>query len=403
MTVIDKDDRKAISSFGEIFWIFLKLGLTCFGGPVAHIGYFREEFVVRRKWLTDGDYADLVALSQFLPGPASSKVGFTLGLIRGGGLGGGLAAWLGFTLPSAIILFAAAMSAGSLSGPTAEAVIHGLKLVAVVVVAHAVFGMMRSLTPDRTRLAIGLAALAIVILFAGAWAQILAIFAGLLAGMFLCRETNEPVAADYLHDLVPIRAGAIALTLFGLLFLVPVAVAGMAADLFSVFYRAGALVFGGGHVLLPLLESELVSPGLVTVERFLAGYGITQAMPGPLFTFAAWLGAVSNTQLVPAVAAGIALVAVFLPGMLLAYGVLPFWASLRRSKLMRSAMRGGNAAVVGILAGALYDPVWTSSVISPLDFLTVAIGLALLASWRVSPLMVVFLVTGFATFSRLLA
>ncbi len=284
---------------GEVFKTFLKLGLSSFGGPIAHLGYFRDELVVRRKWLDDTAYADLVALCQFLPGPASSQVGFSLGILRGNGLLGGLAAWLAFTMPSAVILFAFAMGAAAFTGPVAEGFLHGLKLVAVAVVAQAIWGMSRTLTPDRTRAGIALAAIAIVVFFAGSFGQIAAIALGACAGLWLCRGEVAPHSGDLNFPVTP-RAGVIALALFAALLLIPPFVASASGSqvlaLFNAFYRSGALVFGGGHVVLPLLQAQVVTPGWVSTEAFLAGYGMAQAVPGPLFTFAAYLGAVMGLR-----------------------------------------------------------------------------------------------------------
>jgi chromate transporter len=375
-------------SFIEIFGVFLWLGLTCFGGPIAHLGYFRDEFVSRRRWLGEEAYADLVALSQFLPGPASSKVGFSIGLMRGGGLTGGLAAWLGFTMPSAVALVAFALLAGSLPA----GFVHGLKLVAVVVVAQAVWGMAGSLTPDRQRATIAVVAVGLIALVGPSWGQIGAILLGAAAGLAIL--PSSPAPAGPVPGLpVSRRAGAVSLLLFGLLLvLLPlVATQGQGLALFDAFYRSGALVFGGGHVLLPLLQSEVVASGWVPLESFLAGYGLTQAVPGPLFTFAAYLGAVAGPEPNGIAGAAIALVAVFLPGLLLAYGILPFWQVLRGQGWARSAMRGANAAVVGILAAALYDPVWTSAVVGPADFALALGGFLLLQGWKLPPWTVVCL------------
>jgi chromate transporter len=351
-------------SAGEIFRVFLKLGLTSFGGPIAHLGYFRDEVVVRRKWLDEAAYADLVALCQFLPGPASSQVGFSLGVLRGNGLVGGLAAWLAFTMPSAFVLFAFAMSTTAFVGPAANGILHGLKLVAVAVVAQAVWGMTRTLTPDRARAAIALAAIAIVVFFAGSFGQEAAIALGAGAGFWLCQEEAAPVS-EHLNIPVTRTAGVIALILFSMLLLISPIVASAASSkslvVFDAFYRSGALVFGGGHVVLPLLQAQVVAPGWVTNEVFLAGYGLAQAVPGPLFTFAAYLGAMMVPAQNAITGAVIALVALMLPGLLIVYGMIPFWDALRRRPAAQAAMRGTNAAVVGILGAALYNPVWTSA------------------------------------------
>ena len=388
-------DWKSPVTFFAIFWIFLQLGLTSFGGPIAHLGYFRNEFVVRRRWLSEESYGDLVALCQFMPGPASSQVGFSLGILRGNGLGGGIAAWLGFTLPSAVILFAFAFGAASFTGSLAEGLFHGLKLVAVAVVAHAIWGMARSLTPDRQRVAIALVAVLIVVFFGGSAGQMVAIAIGALAGIWLCRGQNSSVIQGRLTFPVTRRAGIAAFVLFTLLLIgVPLLVAltgNKPLSLFASFYRSGSLVFGGGHVVLPLLREATVVPGLVTNESFLAGYGLAQAVPGPLFTFAAYLGADARLATDPVSGSAIALIAIFLPGLLLVYGMLPFWDRFRRRSTAQYAMRGANAAVVGILCSALYDPVWTSAVHDAGDFAIALTGFLLLTVWKTAPWVVVTL------------
>ena len=376
----------------EVFRAFLRLGLTSFGGPVAHLGYFRDDLVLRRGWIDEPGYADLVALCQFLPGPASSQVGFALGVLRGGGLIGGLAAWLGFTLPSALVLLAFALSAGALTGPFATSFLHGLKLVAVAVIAQAVWGMARTLTPDRARAGIALGALAIVALAPVFLGQIGAIVAGAIAGLALCRAaTAAPVGR--LNFPISRRAGFAALALFGALVVLPPLIGGAGVALFEAFYRSGALVFGGGHVVLPLLQAAVVGPHGVSGANFLAGYGLTQAMPGPLFTFAAYLGAVMPSAPTGVIGSLIALVAIFLPGLLLVYGALPFWDDLRGVSAMQAAMRGANAAVVGILGMALYRPIFTSAVLTPRDFLLAAGGFLSLAVWKAPPWRVVVALT----------
>ena len=376
---------------GEVFSTFLKLGVTSFGGPIAHLGYFRDELVVRRKWIDEAGYADLVALCQFLPGPASSQVGFALGLLRAGPLGA-LAAWTAFTLPSAILLLLFAMVAASIEGPVGTGLLHGLKIVAVAVVAQAVWGMAKSLAPDRERASIALAGVICVVFLAGAFGQILALAVGAIAGLAFCR-TNATRQAAHLAFRVPKSIGYIALAIFALLLAFLPVIAAMAGSqglsLFDAFYRAGALVFGGGHVVLPLLQSEVVATGWVTKDAFIAGYGATQAVPGPLFTFAAYLGAVVGPQPNGIAGAAIALIAIFLPGMLLLVGALPFWEGFRRHLLAQAAMRGANAAVVGILGAALYDPVWTSAIFTQKDFALALIGFILLTLWKTPPWIVV--------------
>jgi chromate transporter len=400
----DDEVRRPGGSLGEVFAAFLKLGLTSFGGPIAHIGYFHNEFVERRKWLDETSYADLVALCQFLPGPASSQVGFSLGVLRGNGLLGGLAAWLGFTMPSALIMFAFAEGAAAFTGTAADGFLHGLKLVAVAVVAQAIWGMARTLAPDRPRAGIALAAVAIVVFFAGSLAQIAAIALGAGAGLWLCRG-DVARDAGQLNFPVSKRAGAIALFLFAALLLIPPAVATAASSqglaLFNAFYRSGALVFGGGHVVLPLLQAQVVTPGWVSNETILAGYGLAQAVPGPLFTFAAYLGAVTGPAPNGLTGAAISLVALMLPGMLLVYGMLPFWSALRTYPAAQAAMRGTNAAVVGILGAALYNPVWTSAVLTPRDFVFAVAGFLLLTVWKMPPWIVVVLLAAVGVLSAL--
>lgn len=378
-------------SANEVFWAFLKLGLTSFGGPIAHLGYFRDDFVVRRRWIDEAGYADLVALCQFLPGPASSQVGFALGLRRAGPLGA-LAAWVAFTGPSMLLMLAFAFSVSSISGQTGVAAIHGLKLVAVAIVAHAVWGMARTLTPDVPRAGIAIAALAVVILADGAWGQVGAILLGAASGFRLCRGRAESLTAAAGFR-VPPAAGAVCLSLFvGLFVVLPLIFAATGSQgvaLFDSFYRAGALVFGGGHVVLPLLQAEVVGPQWIDDQTFLAGYGAAQALPGPLFAFAAYLGAVVGPTPNGVAGAAPALVAVFLPGFLILVGALPFWDRLRTHPRALAALRGVNAAVVGILAAALYDPVWTNAVLNTYDVAVAAAGFLLLALWRVAPWIVV--------------
>jgi chromate transporter len=375
----------------EVLAAFSKLGLTSFGGPIAHIGYFREELVVRRRWLEDADYTDLVALCQFLPGPASSQVGFSLGLVRAGYLGG-LAAWAGFTLPSAILMTAFAFGASALDGPIGNGILHGLKLVAVAIVAQAVWGMARSLCPDRTRASIAGIAVLILVFGASSVAQIGTIVMGGIAGWWLCR-TGTTTSSKFVRVPVSRRVGGIALCLFFLLLLILPAMRDFSQGigLFDAFYRSGALVFGGGHVVLPLLSSAFVAPGWVSQESFLAGYGAAQAVPGPLFSFAAYLGAA--VRVLPHGVAGAALgvIGIFLPGLLVLLGALPFWDVFRQRSSAQAAMRGINAAVVGILGAALYNPLWTSAVKSPGDFAVALAGFILLVDWRAPPLLVVVL------------
>ncbi|VVE26676.1 putative chromate transport protein [Pandoraea terrigena] len=381
----------------EVLWAFLMLGLTSFGGPVAHIGYFRREFVERRRWLDDASFIDLVGLCQFLPGPASSQVGFSLGLQRAGWLGG-IAAWCGFTLPSILLLLVFAIVAPHLGGPVGDGVLHGLKLVAVAVVAQAVWDMARRLCPDTRRAGIALAAMTVLALTTTQFAQLIVIVLGAGLGVLLLRS-GHPLAAQPLT--LPSRfrishaTGVIALILFCAL------LAGLPAlrhltdersvAIFDGFYRSGALVFGGGHVVLPLLQAQTVATGWVSNSAFLAGYGAAQAVPGPLFTFATYLGWLSGSPAHPWLGAMLATVGIFLPGLLLVVAALPHWQALRERASAAAMLAGVNAAVVGILASALYSPVWTSAVHSAADFAVAAIAFVLLTRWKAPPLAVVAL------------
>ncbi len=383
-------DRKTGSPL-EVLLIFLRLGVTCFGGPIAHIGYFREEFVVRRQWLDEHAYGDLVGLCQFLPGPASSQVGFSLGLMRAGYLGG-LAAWIGFTIPSAIALVLFAYGASALKGPIGGGLLHGLKLVAVAIVAQAVWGMARTLCPDRQRASIAVIAALIILFSTSSAAQIGAIALGGIAGLWLCRASPATVSG---HVTMPVSRGvglAAVATFFLLLIGLPI-LRGTGAPhslaLFDAFYRSGALVFGGGHVVLPLLREAFVTPGWISDDSFLAGYGAAQAVPGPLFTFAAYLGSIVKPSQHGIPGAVLGLIGIFLPGILVLLGALPFWDAFRTRPAAQAVMRGVNAAVVGLLGAALYNPVWTTSVKSPGDFGIALVGFALLTVWRAPPLIVV--------------
>ena len=374
----------------QVFLIFLRLGLTSFGGPVAHISYFREEFVHRRRWLSDTRYADLVALCQFVPGPASSQVGMGIGMALGG-VRGSLMAWLGFTMPSAIVLAVLGITFVHFDLAAIDNVIRGLKLVAVGVVAHALVGMARNLCPDVPRATIAAVAAGVMIVSDTVLAQFGVIIGGMIAGFILLRTVTEPESYD-----VPTshstKGAFFALGLFfALLAGLPIVAYFDHSGLFAVidgFYRSGALVFGGGHVVLPLLEAAVVDPGWVNQEAFLAGYGATQAVPGPIFTFAAYLGAVlhavegSGTWLISSVTALITLIAIFLPAWLLVIGILPFWDRVRHVQSMRAGLLGVNAAVVGLLAAVLYDPIWTGAIHDAVDIVCVAVAFAIL-QWRV--------------------
>ncbi len=377
--------RPAQGTPGEVLTAFLKLGLTSFGGPIAHLGYFREELVNRRKWLSDRAYADLVALCQFLPGPASSQVGFALGMMRAGWMGA-LAAFTAFTLPSALVLLVFAMTAASIAGPVGTGALHGLKIVAVAIVAQAVWGMAKNLCPDKERAAIAVVAVAMLAFLPGAIGMVGAIVVGAALGLALGRGTGAPIGG---HITMPVtrRIAGLALVIFvGLLVLLPLlAGQGQALTVIDSFYRAGALVFGGGHVVLPLLEAEVVQTGWVTPDAFLAGYGAAQAVPGPLFTFAAYLGAVLGPEPNGVVGSVIALVAVFLPGFLILIGVLPYWDQFRSMARAQSLMQGANAAVVGILGAALYSPVFTSAIGDMRDFTLALACFVLLMAWKMPP------------------
>lgn len=382
---------KPAGSATEVFTAFLKLGASSFGGPIAHLGYFHDEFVTRRRWLGEKEFADLVALAQFLPGPASSQVGFALGLFRAGAAGAA-AAWTAFTLPSAILLMLFAYGASGLAGPAGSGILHGLKIVAVAIVAQAVWSMAKSLCPDRERASIALGAVLLAVFVSGSLGQILAILMGGLAGLWLCRAQGEAVSGHLAFPVSPV-AGLMALFLFFLvLFGSPVLAAAtgtQALAVFDAFYRAGALVFGGGHVVLPLLEAEIVHTGWVPADSFLAGYGAAQAVPGPLFTFAAYLGAIMEPGLEGLAWAALALVAIFLPGLLLLVAVIPFWDRFRTWPAAQAAIRGTNAAVVGILGAALYQPVWVSAITSPRAFVLALACFVFLMVWKCPPWLVV--------------
>jgi chromate transporter len=375
-----------------VFLAFLRLGLTSFGGPVAHLGYFRAEFVERRHWLDEAQYADIVALSQMLPGPASSKVGIMLGVLRAG-LPGALAAWLGFTMPSALALIAFGYGVSALGDLAGAAWLHGLKIVAVAVVAQAVWGMARTLCPDRERLAIAGAATVLVLAAPSTLGQVGAIVLGGLIGWRLL--PGETIALNPL----PVRLArgwsiAAIVLFFALLVVLPLAAASTGDHLVALvdaFYRSGALVFGGGHVVLPLLQAATVQPGWVGNDAFLAGYGAAQAVPGPLFTFSAYLGTVMGPPPHGWTGGLLCLAAIFLPAFFLAIGPLPFWNWLRTHPAMRSVLKGVNAAVVGLLLAALYNPVWTSAIHGAADFATAVVAVLLLGPWKVPPWLVVIL------------
>src|SRR5215467_170434 len=398
MTTHEQDATAAVETVPtgtalEVLTAFTRLGLTSFGGPVAHLGYFRTEFVERRRWLDDASYADLVALCQFLPGPASSQVGIAVGLSRAG-YAGALAAWIGFTLPSAVAMVAFGYGIGALGDAAGSGWLHGLKVAAVAVVAQAVLGMARTLAPDRARATLAVAAAIIVLGAPSSWGQIGAIALGGIVGALLLRG-GEAIAPAALPLSVSRSLGALLLVLFFALLvglpLLAAAVPSQALKEFDAFYRAGSLVFGGGHVVLPLLQASVVPPGWVDNDAFLAGYGAAQAVPGPLFTFAAYLGTVMRTPPNGWVGALICLSAIFLPSFLLVIGALPFWEQLRRRPMAQAALRGVNAAVVGLLLAALYQPVWTVGITSAADFALAVAAFLLLFMWQTPPWLVVIL------------
>ena len=374
-----------------VFLIFLRLGLTSFGGPVAHLGYFRDEFVIRRKWLTENSYADLIALCQFLPGPASSQVGIAIGLSRAG-YTGALAAWTGFTLPSAIVLMLFAIGISSYGDIVPLGVLHGLKVAAVAVVAQAVWGMGKNLCTDVARISIMALAACFVLLVPSALAQVSVIAIAAIIGL-LWFKPEKVMAHDPLPITVRRRTGLVWLFLFfSLLIGLPLLTAlypSQTLSMVDTFFRAGSLVFGGGHVVLPLLQAEIVPAGWISNDTFLAGYGATQAVPGPLFTFAAFLGSSMNQAPSGWLGGMICLIAIFAPSFLLVMGVLPFWESLRQNLRTRAALSGINAAVVGLLLAALYQPVWTSAIIEAKDFGLALVALIALMFWKVPAWLVV--------------
>jgi chromate transporter len=380
--------EKPVGSAAEVFGAFLRLGLTSFGGPVAHLGYFRAEFVERRKWLGESSYADLVALCQFLPGPASSQVGIAIGLSRAG-YPGALAAWTAFTLPSAIILVLFAYGLAAAGSGDSGGWLHGLKVAAVAVVANAILGMARALAPDRERATLAIAAMVVAFAVPSAWGQIAAILLGAAVGLAWLRGAL-PTDQTVLPLPVGRTTGAIALSIFAILLVALPLLASITDNssvrLFDTFYRVGSLVFGGGHVVLPLLKAEVV-PLWVNSDAFLAGYGAAQAVPGPLFTFAAYLGAVIGGWKI----AALCLIGIFLPSFLLVVGLLPFWDQLRKKPAAQAALRGVNAAVVGLLLAAFYDPVWTAGIVSKGDYALAAAAFVLLSMWQTPPWLVVLL------------
>jgi len=375
----------------EVFTAFLRLGLTSFGGPIAHLGYFHDDIVVRRKWLDEKTYVDLVALSQFLPGPASSKVGIAIGLSRAGYLGA-LAAWAAFTLPSAIALVLFGYGVSSLGDALGSGWLHGLKVAAVAVVANAVLTMMRTLAPDRERASLAVAAAVLVTALPTSFGQVGAIVLGAIVGLALFRDTPADDHPDLPHPVSRTVAIGALVVFFAILIGLPLVGAAMPShslQLFDAFYRAGSLVFGGGHVVLPLLQAAVVPPGWVSNDAFLAGYGAAQAVPGPLFTFSAYLGTVMGPPPNGWTGAILCLVAMFLPSFFLVIGPMPFWDALRRKSRAQAALRGVNAAVVGLLLAALYRPVWTSGITNAGDFALGVLAFLLLFMWKTPPWLVV--------------
>ncbi|MDN4602100.1 chromate transporter [Paenibacillus sp. F6_3S_P_1C] len=375
-------EKSLMKSLLEILRVSTRLGFTSFGGPIAHLGYFHDEYIRRRKWMDEKSYADLVALCQFLPGPASSQVGIGIGVMRAGVLGG-IVSFLGFTLPSvlALIIFALILQGLDVSN---AGWIHGLKLVAVAVVAHAVIGMAQKLTPDLKRKAIALLALVITLLWQTAYSQVGVILISAIIGFLIYRHQKDESDGKVSFPVTRGFAVGCLVLFFGLLILLPILREVTSVHwiaMFDSFYRSGSLVFGGGHVVLPLLEKEFVPTGWLSEEEFLAGYGAAQAVPGPLFTFAAYLGTVMNGW----VGGLLATVAIFLPAFLLIIGTLPFWDSLRRNPKVKGALMGVNAAVVGILISAFYQPIWTSSILAPIDFAFAAILFSMLVYWKLPP------------------
>jgi chromate transporter len=395
------DSASKSGSVREVFAAFLKLGLISFGGPIAHLGYFHRELVVRRRWIDEAHYGQLVALCQVLPGPASSQLGFALGLIRAGWIGA-LAAFIAFTLPSALLLLLFARVLPALENAYGQALIHGLKLVAVAVVAQGLLLMAKRLTPDAPRALIAAGAGALVVSTGLPFIQLLVVAMGAILGLVFCRHVKESVDGAFELSLAP-RTGVVLLAVFALLLVIAIAAEQIGLPLVSVaaaFYRAGALVFGGGHVVLPLLQEAVVTPGWVSEDDFLAGYGAAQAVPGPMFSLAAFLGARLEAGQGNLLGATVAVVAIFLPGLLLVAGALPLWRSIASRTGAVSALAGVNAAVVGLLAAALYDPVWTSAVRAPGDFAIALVAFAALAATRASVLLVLLWCVG-ASVARL--
>jgi chromate transporter len=385
------DEARPAGGLGEVLRAALGLGLTSFGGPIAHIGYFRREYVERRRWLDDRAFADLLALCQSLPGPASSQLGIALGAQRAG-IAGGLVSWIGFTVPSAILLLLFGLASSSVDVASAGWV-HGLKLAAVAVVAQALIALARALTPDPPRIAVAVVAAGAALVATTPFTQVAIIAGGAAIGLVAFTAPPSPPGIAGSGGPIGRRTGLVAIVLFfGLLVGLPIlraATGSTGVAMVETFYRTGSLVFGGGHVVLPLLDAGVVDPGWVSEDRFLAGYGAAQAIPGPLFSFAAYLGSVAVPPLGGWGGAAVALTTIYLPTFLLVFGVLPFWDRLRESAAFRRALVGANAAVVGLLAAAFYDPIWTGAIGSPVDVAVAAVGFGLLLTGRVPPIVVV--------------
>jgi chromate transporter len=383
--------QEARGSIKEVLLVFLRLGCTSFGGPVAHLGYFQKEIVERRRWCSEERLAELIALAQSLPGPASSQVGFALGVLRAGWLGG-VAAWIGFTLPSALLMLAFAYGHSFLAGGTGGWLIYGLQLVAVAVVAQAVLAMKRALAPDRVRMIFAVVATGLTLFAPAPFATLIAITTGAVAGLLFCRSADDG-HSEAVVLLWPKATAATAAIIFLMLLILPPLIARHvsipAIAIFSAFYRSGALVFGGGHVVLPLLEDAVVRPGWVSQQTFLAGYGAAQALPGPLFSFAAYLGASVGPDSRPLLYGLVGLIGIFTPGLLAMAAVLPFWSALRGSVDIRAALKGINASVVGVLIAALFQPLWIGTVHTAGDFWIVLLAFTLLTFWKVQPWKVV--------------
>ena len=391
------------TSAWQVFLIFLKLGLTSFGGPVAHLGYFRDEFVGKRQWLSDQQYADIVALCQFLPGPASSQVGIAIGLSRAGHLGA-LCAWLGFTMPSAILLIIFALGVAQYSDIATSGILHGLKIAAVAIVAQALWGMGRNLCPDKSRITIMVITACFVLAVPSAFGQVMAIMIAGIVGIVLFKPEISDQAALKLP--ISMKMGGFWLSIFFILLIIlPVFAWLLPSTTLAIvddFYRAGSLVFGGGHVVLPLLLAEVVETGMMNKDLFLAGYGATQIVPGPLFTFAAFLGASMNDAPNGWLGGMIALVAIFLPSFLLVLGVLPFWEQLRRHSRTKAALMSVNAAVVGLLLAAFYQPIWINTILNATDFSLALIAFVALMYWKLPVWFVVIACGGLGWLSNFL-